>query len=170
LLNNLKGNKMESNQEQFVKNFDLVETWVNSMRPHWVYLSGDVHNDKDFWAQCIHSVKPEVWTAWCHLYGELNQSHPEYFRKHSYIYEDTVVIATRLDKGEPMTKPYNKTGYNKSVFRGSMAIKDIIAEITERPFITTKTEIVTKKKIKPTQAEVLAQLAKVEQMVKDLFE
>jgi hypothetical protein len=138
------------------------------MRPHWAHLNGDVHNDKDFWNMCIHSVKPEVWTAWCQLYGELNQSHTAYFRKHSYIYEDTVVMATRLDKGEAMTKPYNKTGYNKPIFRGAMAIKDIIAEIAERPF-TVKVEE-PKKKVKPTPQEVMAQLEKANAMMRELFD
>lgn len=157
------------NEQEFMKNYGLVEDWVNTMRPHWTHLNGDVHNDKDFWNMCIHSVKPEVWTAWCQLYGELNQSHPQYFRKHTHIYEDTVVVATRLDKGEAMSKPYNKTGYNKPVFRAAMAIKDIIAEISERPF-TTKTVVAPAKKVKPTQAEVMAQFAKVEAMIQDLFE
>lgn len=160
---------MDIQQHEFVRDFSLVENWVNSMRPHWVYLKGDVYNDKDFWGQCIHAVKPEVWTAWCQIYGQLNQSHPNYFRKHSYIYEDTVTIATRLDKGEAMTKPYNKTGYNKPIFRAAMAIKDIIAEITERPFITHEQPVV-EKRAKPTKAEVLEQIAKVQQMVEDLFE
>jgi len=160
---------MTFQQQNFMSDFAQVDAWVNSMRPHWVYLKGDVHNDKDFWNMCIHSVKPAVWTAWCQVYGELNQSHPEYFRKHSYIYEDTVAIATRLDKGEPMSKPYNKTGYKKTIFRAAMAIKDIIAEITERPFITHEQPVV-EKRAKPTKAEVLEQLAKVQQMVEDLFE
>lgn len=158
------------NEQEFIKNFDLVNNWVNTMRPHWQHLQGNVHDDKDFWRECIHSVRPEVWTAWCHIYGELNQSHPQYFRKHSYIYEDTVVVATRLDKGEPMTKPYNKTGYNKPIFRGSMAIKDIIAEITERPFATQAQAQPIKKKTKPTQAEAHAQWLKARAMMDELFD
>lgn len=156
-------------EQEFIKNYALVEDWVNTMRPHWRHLKGDVYNDKDFWAQCIHSVKPEVWSAWCELYGELNQTHPQYFRKHTYIYEDTVIIATRLDKGQAISKPYNKTGYNKSVFRGSMAIKDIIAEISERPFVVKQQETVAKK-TKPTQAEVMAEFAKMQTMIEDLFD
>jgi hypothetical protein len=155
-------------EQEFVKNFDLVEHWVNSMRPHWTHLSGDVHNDKDFWAQCIHSIKPDVWQAWCELYGQLNSSYPQVFRKHTYIYEDTVVMATRLDQGEPMSKPYNKTGYNKSIFRGSMAIKDIIAEITQRPFEIKPVE--TPKKKRPTQAEVLAKFDDLKRTIDELFE
>jgi hypothetical protein len=157
------------NEQEFIKNFTQVENWVNTMRPHWAHLKGDVHNDKDFWAHCIHSIKADVWTAWCHLYGELNQSHPGYFRKHSYIYEDTVTIATRIDKGEAITKPYNKTGYNKPAFRAAMAIKDIIAEITERPFITVETPQ-PQKKAKPTPQEVQAQFDKAQAMLKELFE
>ena len=157
------------NEQEFVKNFDLVAAWVNSMRPHWRHLMGDVHNDKEFWAQCIHSVKPKVWTAWCELYGDLKQTATSAFNRHSYIYEDTVVIATRLDKGEPMTKPYNKTGYNKPVFRAAMAIKDIIADLTEQPFVT-QAPVEVKKRVKPTQAEVMAQWAKTQAMIQELFE
>jgi len=156
-------------EQEFVKNFDLVNNWVNTMRPHWRHLSGDVHNDKEFWAQCIHSVKPEVWQAWCELYGELNQSHSQYFRKHSHIYEDTVVLATRLDMGEPMTKPYNKTGYNKPIFRGAMAIKDIMAEISERPFEIKPAESVTKK-VKPSKEQVLAKFDDLRKTIEELFE
>lgn len=158
------------NEQEFIKNFGLVQDWVNSMRPHWKHLNGNVHNDSDFWAQCIHSVKPEVWTAWCQLYGDLNSSATGAFRRHSHIYEDTVEIATRLDKGQAITKPYNKTGYNKPIFRASMAIKDIIAEITERPFETKQVEIVTKKKTKPTKEQVLVEFAKMQAMIEDLFE
>lgn len=157
------------NQEEFIKDFTLVDDWVNSMRPHWVYLNGDVHNDKEFWSQCIHSVKPAVWMAWCNIYGELNQSHPEYFRKHTYIYEDTVTIATRLEQGQAISKPYNKTGYNKAVFRAAMAVKDIIAEITERAF-TTKAVEPTTKKAKPTYAEILAHYEQGQAMLRELFE
>lgn len=157
------------NEQEFIKNWDLVEHWVNTMRPHWAHLSGDVHNDKDFWVQCIHNVKPEVWRAWCELYGTLNSSHPEYFRKHTHIYEDTVAMATRLDQGQAMTKPYNKTGYNKPPFRGSMAIKDIVAEITERPFATKAAPEPVKKK-RPTPAEVMAQFERTQAMMRELFE
>ena len=157
-------------EQEFIKQFGLVQDWVNSMRPHWTHLNGDVHNDKDFWNLCIHSVKPEVWTAWCELYGDLKESRPAAFARHSYIYEDSVVINTRLDKGEPMSKPYNKTGYNKPIFRAAMAIKDIIAEITERPFVTKVEPPKPAKRTKPTQAEVMAQFARMESMMKDLFE
>lgn len=156
------------NQQEFIKDFATLEQWINSMRPHWAYLNGDVFNDKDFWSQCIHSVKPETWIAWCNIYGELNQSHPEYFRKHSYIYEDTVTVATRIDKGQAISKPYNKTGYNKPAFRAAMAIKDIVAEITERPFATTVNEPV-KKKSKPTVADILAHYEQGQAMLKELF-
>jgi hypothetical protein len=156
-------------EQEFVKNYDLVNTWVNTMRPHWRHLKGDVFNDKAFWSQCIHSVKPCVWSAWCELYGELKQSQQDVFRRHSYVYEDTVVIATRLDKGEPMTKPYNKTGYNKPIFRGAMAIKDIMADISDNPF-TTAVVAPPKKKVKPTKEEVMTQWAKTDAMLRDLFD
>ena len=158
------------NEQEFVKQFDLVNNWVNSMRPHWRHLNGDVHNDKDFWQQCIHSVKGEVWSAWCDLYGDLKDSQPDAFRTHSYIYDDTVTIAQRLDKGQAMSKPYNKTGYNKPIFRAAMAIKDIMADITDRPFETTVVWTKERVKTKPTKAEVMAQFEKTQAMMRELFE
>ena len=156
------------NEQEFIKNFDLVQTWVNTMRPHWRHLNGNVHNDKDFWHMCIHSVKPQVWTAWCQIYGDLKQTDLTAFNRHTYIYEDTVVMATRLDKGEPMTKPYNKTGYNKQIFRAAMAIKDIMADLTEQPFEVAAPPVT--KRTKPTKAEVMAQWAKTQAMIEELFE
>lgn len=156
-------------EQEFTKNFTQVETWVNSMRPHWRYLNGDVFNDKDFWQQCIHSVPAGTWQAWCEIYGDLREGAPSVFARHTYIYEDSVVLNTRLDKGQAISKPYNKTGYNKPIFRAAMAIKDIIADITDRPFETKAPEIVTKK-TRPTQEQVLAEFAKLQVMVEDLFD
>ena len=154
------------NDQEFIKHFDTVNNWVNTMRPHWAHLNGDVHNDKEFWHQCIHTVKPEVWTAWCMIYNPLSESQAITFRKHSHIYEDTVLIAGRIDDKKPLTKPFDKTGYNKAVFRAAMAIKDIVADVTGRPF-TTKVE--PPKKVKPTKQEVLIQWTKTKEMIDDLF-
>lgn len=157
------------NEQEFTKNFDLVDSWVNTMRPHWAYLNGDVFNDKDFWQQCIHSVRPEVWAAWTKIFHTLEESFPSAFATHTYIGDDTEEIHVRSCGNKRMTIPYNKTGYNKPIFRGAMAIKDIIAEITERPFTTKQVEIVTKKQ-KPTVAEVLAHYEKSHAMMRELFD
>lgn len=155
-------------EQEFTKNWTCVEAWVNSMRPHWRYLNGDVFNDKDFWQQCIHSVPAGTWTAWCEIYGDLREGAPGAFARHTHIYEDSVVLNTRIDQGQAISKPYNKTGYNKPVFRAAMAIKDIVADITDRPFLTKQAEIATKR-VKPTQEEVLAHFAKSHEMLKELF-
>ena len=155
-------------EQDFNRDFGLVDNWVNSMRPHWTHLDGNVFNDKDFWAQCIHSVKPEVWNAWTNLFHTLEESMPGAFARHTYIGDDTEEIHVRLCGNKRMTIPYNKTGYNKPIFRAAMAIKDIIAEITEHPFIT-KAPVVVAKKVKPTKEEVLAQWAKTDAMLRDLF-
>ena len=156
------------NEQEFVKQFDLVNNWVNTMRPHWRHLNGDVHNDKDFWVQCIHTVKPEVWSAWVSIFHTLEESCPTAFAGHSYIGDDTEAIYVRTCGTKRMTIPYNKTGYNKPVFRAAMAIKDIIAEITERPFETLPVAIVTKKR--PSKDEVMAEFERLQSMVNDLFE
>lgn len=157
------------NEQEFIKNFTSVENWINSMRPHWIRMAGDVHNDKKFWNECIHSVPPTVWTAWCEIYNDLVDSQPDSFKRHSHVYEDTVTIARRIDAGEAVSKPYNKTGYNKPAFRGAMAIKDIIADITGKPFATTETQP-TPVKTKPSKAEVMEQWAKTQAMIESLFE
>ena len=157
------------NEQDFNRDFGLVDHWVNTMRPHWTHLDGNVHNDKDFWQQCIHSVRPEVWHAWTRIFHTLEESFPTAFATHTYIADDTETIHVRNCGNKRMTIPYNKTGYNKPIFRAAMAIKDIIAEITERPF-TVKTPQIVTKKAKPTQAEVMAEFAKLQVMIQDLFE
>jgi hypothetical protein len=155
------------NEQEFIKDFEAVNAWVNTMRPHWAHLNGDVHNDKEFWHQCIHTVKPDTFIAWCKIYNTLSTSQAQYFRKHSHIYEDTITIAGRIDDGKALTKPYDKTGYNKPVFRAAMAIKDIIAEVTERPFAT---KVEPPKPKKPTKQEVLEQWTKTKGMIDSLFD
>jgi hypothetical protein len=156
------------NEQDFERDFTLVDNWVNSMRPHWAHLNGDVHNDKDFWQQCIHTVRPEVWAAWTNLFHTLEESMPGAFVGHTYIADDTEEIHVRICGNKRMTIPYNKTGYNKPIFRATMAIKDIIAEITERPFIIKAPEPV--KPHKPTKQQVLAQLDIARIMIEELFD
>lgn len=157
------------NKQDFNKDFGLVDDWVNTMRPHWRHLDGDVFNDKDFWQQCIHSVRPEVWCAWTSIFHTLEESFPTAFATHTYIGDDTEIIYNRTCGDKRMTIPYNKTGYNKPIFRAAMAIKDIIAEITERPFAVRTPAIVTKK-TRPTQEQVMTEFAKLQVMINDLFE
>jgi hypothetical protein len=114
-------------------------------------------------------VRPEVWHAWTRIFHTLEESFPTAFATHTYIADDTETIHVRNCGNKRMTIPYNKTGYNKPIFRAAMAIKDIIAEITERPF-TVKTPQIVTKKAKPTQAEVMAEFAKLQVMIQDLFE
>jgi hypothetical protein len=80
-----------------------------------------------------------------------------------------VEVAKRIDLDKAITKPYDKTGRNKPMFRAAMAIKDIIAEISERPF-ETKAEQSATKRTRPTQEQVLAEFAKLQEMVEDLFD
>jgi hypothetical protein len=156
-------------EQEFTKRYDQVNTWVNTMRPHWRHLNGNVHNDTDFWDQCIHSVPASTWTAWCEIYGDLKAGAPQSFDRHTHIYEDTVEVAKRIDLGKAITKPYDKTGRNKIVFRATMAIKDIIADISDCPFETKAAQIITKK-AKPSQAEIQAQFNKMQSMLNDLFD
>jgi hypothetical protein len=51
-----------------------------------------------------------------------------------------------------------------------MAIKDIIAEITERPFITHAPIAPQTKQVKPTKQQVLAQLDIARIMIEELFD
>jgi hypothetical protein len=156
-------------EQEFIKRYDQVNAWVNTMRPHWRHLNGNVFNDKDFWQQCIHSVPPQTWQAWCEIYNDLRAGAPSAFARHTYIHEDTVEVAKRIDLDKAITKPYDKTGRNKPMFRAAMAIKDIIADISERPF-ETKEQQPAAKRTRPTQEQVLAEFAKLQVMVEDLFD
>lgn len=149
----------------FKQHWSRLEAWVNSMRPHWARCSGDVNNDQEFWRECLHQVKGDVWLSWCELYNTLEDTYPKAWITHSHILEDTQEMARRLDRGKPMTIPFNKTGYNKAPFRAAMAIKDIMATITDRPF-----DLHTKVKTKPTRAEVIAQIDALRERVQELFD
>lgn len=143
--------------------FQAVQAWTETMRPHWIRCAGDVFNDKDFWHECIHAVKPQTWLDWCELYGKLQDQWPSVLSKYTYVYEDTCELAKRMSQNKRTTIPYNKTGYNKPVFRLAMAIKDIIGDITHTP-------LGVRAKTKPSKQEIMDQLEKVEQMVLELFE
>lgn len=156
-------------EQEFTKRYDQVNTWVNSMRPHWRHLNGNVFNDTDFWAQCIHSVPAATWTAWCEIYGDLKAGAPQAFARHTYIYEDTVEVAKRIDKGQAITKPYDKTGRNKPVFRAAMAIKDIIADISDCPF-ETKQDTTPASKAKLTKEQAHAEWLKARAILDSLFD
>lgn len=149
--------------------FDTVENWVNSMRPHWVRCEGNVHNDPKFWRDCIHKTPNETWAAVIEVYYWIATSHTHYDKIHPHLRADLHEVKVRLDNDQRITIPYNREGYNKPVFRSVMAIKDIVADITERPFATTLA-LPVKKKTKPTKAEVMEQWAKTQTMIESLFE
>jgi len=153
------------------ENFDIAENWVNSIRPHWMRCEGNVHNDPKFWRDCIHRTTDETWTAVMEVYWWLTQNgYSHYDKIHPHLCFDIDEIKKRLHNDQRITIPYNREGYNKPVFRAVMAIKDIIADITERPFATTLAPPPPKKKTRPTQAEVMEQWAKTQTMIESLFE
>lgn len=143
-----------------------VESWIDSMRPHWIRTDGDVHNDSRFWKECIHSVPAETWYAWDRMQFAMSRSHPRILSRYTYLSEDTAEIISRDQDNKHITRPYDKTGYNKPVFRAALAIKDVIAELTERPF---QTKQVTKK-VKPSKEQVLAKFDDLRKTIEELFE
>jgi hypothetical protein len=140
-------------------NQQLVQDWINSMQPHWQRCAGNVHNDSRFWRDCIHSVKPQTWVAWIQISQDLFAQQPDLNHKFPYLGEDTFVIAERLVADQPITKPYNREGYNRPVFRAAMAIKDIYAPKPTRA-----------KPTKPSKAEILEDIDRIRARVESLFD
>ncbi len=143
-----------------------INSWVDSMRPHWSRCLGNVHNDTKFWNECIHSLSDKHWHTVIDFYAEHRT--PDVDRKYTYLNEDLFVIAKRLDTGEKITIPFNKTGYNKPVFRATMAIKDIACKISGRPMLDQ--EIKPVKKSRPSREEVLAKYEELGRVIDSLFE
>lgn len=154
-------------EQEFTQHWTQVESWVNSMRPHWRRCSGDVNNDKEFWRECLHQVRPDVWHSWCELYTLLEETYPQHWSTHTHVFEDTQEVARRLDLGKNITIPYNKTGHNKAPFRCAMAIKDIVAKITDQPF---SVEPVRPAAARPTKQELLAEFDQLRAKIEALYD
>lgn len=149
------------------RTLEQIQGWINTMRPHWIRCQGNIHNDPKFWNECIHS-RDDVWGAVVDFYCTARE-HPDTDHRHPHLNSDLGTIAQRMDAGERITIPYNKTGYNKPVFRATMAIKDIYCRLTDQPMQDHLPEARVKR-AKPTRDEVLAQYAKLGQMIDELFE
>lgn len=145
----------------------IIQDWVNTMRPHWIRCQGNIHNDPKFWGECIHT-RDDIWGPAIDFYCEVRGNH-DVDRKHPYLAQDLAIIDQRQEQGQPITKPYNKEGYNKPVFRATMALKDVLCSITGEPMQDHLAQA-KPKKVKPTQAEVMAQLAKTQEMIQSLFD
>jgi hypothetical protein len=137
-----------------------IQSWVNTMRPHWIRCQGNIHNDPKFWNECIHS-RDDIWGAVIDFYCEV-RGNPDVDRKHPHLVEDLATIDQRQTRGERITIPYNKQGYNKPVFRATMAIKDVFCELTGEPMQDHLAEPKPKRR-KPKHEEL-------GRMLKDLFE
>jgi hypothetical protein len=148
---------------------DLVKDWVNTMRPHWIRCQGNIHNDPKFWNECIHS-RDDIWGSVIDFYCDVRGA-TWIDRKHPHLAGDLATIDQRQETGQRITIPYNKTGHNKVVFRATMAIKDVLCELTGEPMQDHLVWVKeTVKKTKPTQAEVMAQWAKTQTMIESLFD
>lgn len=144
-----------------------IQAWVATMRPHWIRCQGNIHNDPKFWNECIHS-RDDIWVTAIDFYCDV-RTDPDVDRKHPHLNEDLGTIAQRIDAGQRITIPYNKTGHNKPVFRATMALKDILCRLTGEPM---QDHLVAPKpkRARPTRDEVMAQYAKLGQMIDELFE
>jgi len=154
-------------EQEFAQAWTTLETWVNSMRPHWRRLKGNVHDDKEFWRECLHQVNADVWHSWCELYTLLEETYPQHWSRHTHVLEDTQEIARRLDLGKSITIFRNTTGHNKAPFRLAMAIKDIVAKITDQPF---SIEPIVAQRTRPTKQELLAEFDRLRVRVEALYD
>lgn len=151
--------------------------WVESIRPHWTRTQGNIHGDTKFWNQCIHGVTHDTWLEIVAAYKEVTQHHNWISSVHPKLDEDMYEVFWRAswhDTGEEttrvhMTIPHNKEGYNKPVFRAVMAFKDVVGELTGRPF-TDLSKPKSLRKNKPSRAEVMAKYEELGRVINDLFE
>lgn len=150
--------------QQSSPHLNTVNSWVDSMRPHWTRCTGNVHNDQKFWRECIHDQSRDLWMAVIEFYHDVRDEEIE--RRFPYLMEDLWTIAQRLDRNEPVTIPYNKQGHNKPVFRATMAIKDIIGKITG----SSLDDITRQRRPKPTRKEIMAEFDALKARVDELFE
>lgn len=140
-----------------------VIDWIETMRAHWLRCQGNIHGDKMFWQECLHGAPQEAWMAWAHCHDAIMHQDVRFNQKYPYLDQDIWTVIDRLAKGEPITRPWNRAGahvvkaYNRPVFRAAMAIKDIIADITGRPF-----ESAPAQGRKPTKASLQQHFDKIQ--------
>lgn len=151
-----------------------IQAWVATMRPHWIRCQGNIHNDPKFWNECIHS-RDDIWHDALDFYCEARHD-IDVDRLHPHLNWDLGTIMERIEQGQRITIPYNKQGYNKPVFRATMALKDILCKLTGEPMqdhLSAREILVNQlvpKRKRPSRDEVMAQYAKLGQMIDDLFE
>jgi hypothetical protein len=148
---------------------ELVRDWTETLREHWERCDGLVGTDHKFWEDCLHKVSVDTYQAILNVCAGKIAGKPWYAKKYPFLYDDMRVIDSRVLTYEPVTKRNNPNQYNRQVYRGLMAFKDMIGEETGRPFPQHGAPAPVVKKRRPTRDEILAQADKLSVMVKDLF-
>lgn len=155
-----------------------TQAWVATIRPHWARCLGNIHNDSKFWNECIHKVSDDTWQAIVDSYKSTIALHNWISSAYPKLDEDMYELEWRLrDHTDPetgdihrvhITKPYDKTGYNRPIFRAVMAFKDVVGELVGDPFKDySKPKSIRRNK--PTQAEVMAKYEELGRVLQELY-
>jgi len=109
-----------------------IQCWVDIINHHWLRLKGVLNNDKDFWADTLHSMVTEDFWDLVDVSEVLVRQHPELFRQRQKFQENIELITKRLHKGQAVVKQY-AVSHNYPVFQVMMEIKDVINDINGTP-------------------------------------
>lgn len=119
-------------QTKYQTDIELISAWSDLVDHHWHRLRGQLHNDKQFWADCLHDIPTDLWWSWVDVYPSLAVQHREFLERFPKLKEDTGWIKAKLMLDKPVTKK-NLSQYNITAFRTLMTIHDLVNEIRGTP-------------------------------------
>ena len=115
--------------------------WVNAVNAHMARLAGTLHDNKEFWQECIHSKTNEDFWDLVTVYKELKIQEPDacnaFWRADYYI--DQVERKLHSMGSTPIQQP-GRVSKNKDIFTALMNFKDIINYVNGKPGITYTTK------------------------------
>jgi len=132
--------------------------WVEAVNAHMARLEGTLHDNTEFWQECIHSKTNNDFWDLVTVYKELKIQEPDacnaFWRADYYMSE----VERKLHSmgSQPIQQP-GRVSKNKDIFTALMNFKDILNYINGKPgptFTAKKAKskkVVKFKKTKPTK-------------------
>jgi hypothetical protein len=116
-----------------------VNTWVKIINHYWHALESNLHNNKEFWDNTLHSMQDEDWWDMIEVYNIVKQTHSDEFYRFPKMHEDMRDIEKKLMLGKAVIRPNQQTA-NKTGFRAWMVLKDVLNNINGTPTVNYNTE------------------------------
>lgn len=113
----------------------VINYIVEIVNKHWHRLQGELHDDKQFWEETLHSISNEEWEMWVDIFPAIKAQYPDEVSKFPYC-EGSVYEIEKLIHKNGYSKPIVKKNVphqNKRAFLALMNMKDVINEINGRP-------------------------------------